>query len=224
MLRAAATLLCLTLSVSANEPGLGAVTNAIAESWSPREVLVEWTTNSSSLANWEQLSDWRLATALSPNTRGAQAITLTRDKSGDQTELVKISGYARILTNALTSSRVIPANRSVIASDLTVELIDVTQVRDDLLTSGDVYPEMVSARALIPMRPLTASDFVPANSVEEGQMVTAQYVEGSIRIAVRGRALSSGREGQRIRIKEDHTRRIHDVLVGKEGQLEIVRR
>jgi flagella basal body P-ring formation protein FlgA len=62
---------------------------------------------------------------------------------------------------------------------------------------------MIAAKTLIPGRALTQDDMKPMPIVKRGQQVDLEYQKGNLKVAMVGRALLDGAEGDTIPVSVD---------------------
>ena len=94
------------------------------------------------------------------------------------------------------------------------ELLKTKAVRRDrlsgraVLTAGDEPSGWVARRTLVPDQPIHKEALRRPTTVQQGQPVTVEYIDGSISIALNAVAIQSGGIGDTISVRNSDTGRV----------------
>lgn len=116
---------------------------------------------------------------------------------------------------AVVALRTLPARSVIAAADLTVVDAEIEGALSDI--SAAVGLELRTT--LFAGRPLRREDLVQAALVERNQSVTLVFAAGGLSIAVEGRALDRGAEGEAIRVMNLASRTTLTGRVAPDGRI-----
>ena len=131
--------------------------------------------------------------------------------------LILIASAWPALADVLMPVRTIRAQAIVTAADFKIERINMNDA-----WPTDVPIDGLEARvALYPGRPLRSGDLGPPALVDRNQIVTVVYMQGPLKIAVEGRALSRGGIGDMVRVMNLDSRTTVTGRVLENGTVEV---
>ncbi len=212
--------ICSSLSLAS--PGSQCIERAIEQSWGEGKVRAEWQSRTASRTNWEISEDWTIVDKVQACARGPQTYSLMRKAANGSSETVKVNGIAKVFARVPTPSRTIASGSGIQPEAFTDAELEITNQQSPILSLETFTTPHIAARTLVPGRPLSAHDLIPAPIVRAGQQVRMLLAVGDVRITMMGRSLSNGSEGETIRVIQEDTRKVYSAIIRNEGQIEIV--
>lgn len=124
-------------------------------------------------------------------------------------------------TEAVVVARPLSRQQVIQPGDLRLERMESSK-----LTNGyfDEMPPVIgqqAKRALIPGQVLSSSHVVQRQLVERGQQVTLFSVRPGLTVRMKGEALEDGASGQRIRVRNQSSKRIVEGFVEPSGAIRV---
>lgn len=174
------------------------VANLIAGQWRPQVVRVEWSFRGAPPAPLTDHTGWCIADPKPRRWAGSLIITLERVAETGGVQRMGISGNARIFGPVLSPARDLGAGSPVGLDDFLPAEAEWTRLHADVADSADFSGHVITARKLIPGRPLTVADLRPAPRIRKGQTVDIVYADGGVTIRLAGRAVKDGATGDVI--------------------------
>ncbi|HEY1628546.1 MAG TPA: flagellar basal body P-ring formation chaperone FlgA, partial [Tepidisphaeraceae bacterium] len=126
---------------------------------------------------------------------------------------VAINAEARAWQNQLLINKPLAAGQVIRVSDLTPRRALVNELSDDPLVTSEQVVGQQAGRELKSGTVLTARMIDPVQLVKTGQFVTITLDQGTVKIRTVARALEGGSFGQTIRVKNESTNDIYQVVV-----------
>jgi flagella basal body P-ring formation protein FlgA len=126
---------------------------------------------------------------------------------------VAISAEARAWQTQLVVSKPIAARQIIRPEDLVQRRTLVNQLGGDPLVTMEQTAGQQAGRELKPGDVLTGKMIDPVQLVKSGQFVTVSLEQGTVRVKTVARAMENGSYGQTIRVKNEATREILEVVV-----------
>lgn len=105
-------------------------------------------------------------------------------------------------------------------SDVQLAEIDITQLLGQYLTSLDEAVGMSAKRSIMQGRPLISQQLVPPLLIHRGDSVVINAASGGISVKSTGTALTDGRRGEQIRIKNQGSARVINARVTSRGEVQ----
>lgn len=114
------------------------------------------------------------------------------------------------------------ANGAVLTSaDVELSSINIGQLTGTYLTALDEAVGMGVKRPLMPGRPIVAQQLEPPLLIRRGEAVMINAENSALAVKMPGTALTDGRRGEQIRIKNQATSRVIDARVVGPGQVTV---
>lgn len=132
---------------------------------------------------------------------------------GQQRRKVTISAQARAWQDQVVIMRPLTSRQIIRTEDLVKRRALVDQTTDDTLLAMDQIVGQQASRDLKPGTILTSKMIDPVTLVKVGQFVTITLDQGSVSIKTVARALEGGVYGQTIRVKNESTRDVYQVIL-----------
>ena len=188
------------------------IAGLIAKAWQPHEVRVEWQFEGRTPKEIEGGGEWEIAEP-HPNRLAGSMILVLRREDGQESRMA-ISGTARVYGKSLVPIRTIRTGETIDSSSFIETEAEWTRLRAEVLDWSAFRTPHVAARTLIPDRPLIATDVRAAPLIARDQTVQVEYVDGAVKIRLRGRALQAGAVGDKIAVAVDleKTRRVEGIV------------
>ncbi len=133
--------------------------------------------------------------------------------SGSGSRKVTIVAEARAWQNQVVTVRPVAYRQIIRPEDVVARRTLADQLSDDPLLSMEQIVAQQAARELKPGMVMTARMIDPIQLVKTGQFVTVTLEQGSVRIKTVARAMESGSFGQTIRVKNEATREVFQVVL-----------
>lgn len=137
-------------------------------------------------------------------------VTITRE---DKRQKISIAAEARAWQNQVVALKPLSSRQLITAQDVVERRALVDQLPDDTLLSLDQVVGQQAAREMKPGMVFTAKTIDPAQLVKVGQFVTVTLVQGAVRLRTVARALEGGCHGQTIRVKNEATKEVFQVVL-----------
>lgn len=154
-----------------------------------------------------------------PAVRGANASVTVRctDPAWTVYVPVRISDQRPVLVLA----RAVARGETLTAALLSVQERDVAQLPFGYFEDAQAVDGHVLRRALAAGAVLTPNDAEPPRLVRRGEAVTVIGRSGGIEVRATGTAMADGGQGERVRVRNDSSRRIVEGTVTAPGTVEI---
>ncbi|HWP39990.1 MAG TPA: flagellar basal body P-ring formation chaperone FlgA, partial [Tepidisphaeraceae bacterium] len=151
---------------------------------------------------------------LRARTLGNVAWNVTiRGDGGESPRTVTVTAQARAWQKQLVVAKPIAARQVIGADDVVERRALVDQIEPQALLSAEQVVGQQAARELKPGTVLTARMVDPAELARPGQLITVSLDQGTVRIKTVARALEGGSYGQTIRVKNETTREVFQVVL-----------
>jgi len=121
-----------------------------------------------------------------------------------------------------TASRNLDRGHRVTESDVTMELKNTGRLRQGFVTGADNLLDMELRRPLREGEPFRQSILVEPLAVERGDQVRLRANAGPIDVHTSGTAMSSGRIGDQIRVRNDRSERVVRGRIVANGTVEVL--
>jgi flagellar basal body P-ring formation protein FlgA len=126
---------------------------------------------------------------------------------------VIVNAEARAWQNQLLINKPVSMGQVIQASDITPHRALVNEMPDDPLVTQEQVIGQQAARELKSGTILTARLIDPVQLVKTGQFVTITLDQGTVKIRTVARALEAGSFGQTIRVKNESTKDVYQVVI-----------
>lgn len=114
----------------------------------------------------------------------------------------------RIERTLAVAARPLPRGTHLKKGDLRLAIFDVSQIRGSYITDVDEALGTVLKRPISVGQPVTATVLRTPRMIKRGQAVTLVLQVGAITVRGRGKALADGGRGDRIRVRNNSSRRV----------------
>jgi flagella basal body P-ring formation protein FlgA len=138
---------------------------------------------------------------------------VTISSGGADKRRVSIAAEARAWQDQLVVAKPLAARQVIRSEDVIARRTLVDQVGDDPLLTSDQVVGQQAGRELKPGTVLTGKLIDPVQLVKVGQFITVTLEQGTVRIKTVARAMESGSYGQTIRVKNEATREVFQVVL-----------
>jgi flagella basal body P-ring formation protein FlgA len=126
---------------------------------------------------------------------------------------VVISAEARAWQEQLVAARPLAFHQTIREADIAQRRALVDQLSDDPLLTKDQIIGQQASREMKPDMVFTSRTIDPTQLVKVGQYVTITLNQGTVRIKTVARAMESGSYGQTIRVKNETTKDVFQVVL-----------
>lgn len=133
---------------------------------------------------------------------------------------VQIPVDLAIFRPVVVATRTLSPGSLIGADDVQLVKVDVTRITGEYLPDLDAAVGMSAKRPLTQGRPVTAQQIVPPVVIRRGEAVVISAATASIAVKMSGVAMTDGRRGEQIRIKNQGSSRIIEARVIGPGQVE----
>lgn len=123
--------------------------------------------------------------------------------------------------DVLAVNQALPRGSYLQKSDVKKVKKDVSRLHNGYFTNFSEINDMVTRRSLRRGRILTPGVITPPRLVKRGESITILAKSGSLIIRVKGRALMDGKMGQRIRVKNERSKRDLHATVVSSGTVQV---
>lgn len=158
-------------------------------------------------------------TADPPAVRGAQATVTLRCAEPAWTVYVPVR--IRDPRPVVVLARAVARGETLDAGMLSLQERDVAQLPFGYLATLEQALDMEARRPLGAGAVLTPNDAQPQRLVRRGEGVTVISRSGGIEVRAGGTAMADGARGERIRVRNDSSRRIVEGVVTGAGRIEV---
>lgn len=181
----------------------------------------------------EIILDDEIAARMVDSARAAtlRVLHLGRDpRSGRFQARLAMSGAGEAESFTVTGS--VLETREIVVPMSDIERGDAVQAKDvmlvkrpaaligpDAITQLSDLVGMIPRKALRAGEPVKQTDIARPILVEKNQLITAIYISGGLRLAMRGRAMANGAMGENVRIQNTQSKRIVEGTVSGPGQV-----
>jgi flagella basal body P-ring formation protein FlgA len=134
-------------------------------------------------------------------------------RNGIETQKVTIDAHARMWQHQIVTARAVNFGQILRAEDLEEARVLVDRLPEDKLITREQAVHHSAARQLPAGTVLTAKMVEAVPLVRRGQFVTITLKRGTVLIRTVARAMESGGYGQAIKVKNEATRDIYEVVI-----------
>jgi len=124
-----------------------------------------------------------------------------------------------VLRPVVVALKPLASGSVVAASDVELSALDVGQISGTYLTALEEVVGMGVKRPLAPGRPILAQQLEQPLLIRRGESVVISAQSGDLAVKMTGTAMTDGRRGELIRIKNQTSSRIIDARVTGPGQV-----
>jgi flagella basal body P-ring formation protein FlgA len=133
--------------------------------------------------------------------------------SGAQTQKVRITASARAWTEHVVVIKPLGLRQTITEADIEIRRVLADRLSRDPLATKDQIIGQQAARDLKPGVVLTSRMLAPVELVRSGQLVTVLMRRGAVEVKSVAVALQSGSDGQTIKVKNEKTNEIYQVIL-----------
>ncbi len=141
--------------------------------------------------------------------------------NGPKAWKILVSVYIQKYLNIIASKHSLPSGSVIQASDIKLTRRDVSRIHGGYFTQLSQMTHMVVRRPLKSGKIISPSMLTPKRLVQRGDEVLILATTEHLTIRVKGKALMSGVLGQRIRVKNIHSKRIFQATVISNGLVRV---
>lgn len=132
---------------------------------------------------------------------------------GKETRKLTIAGDARAWQEQVVTSKPLTFKQLIRDDDVVRRRTLVDQLNDDPLMTIDQVVGQQAAKELKPGTVMTSKTVEAVQLVKAGQFVTVTLDQGSVKIKTVAKAMENGVYGQAIRVKNETTREVYQVVM-----------
>ena len=152
--------------------------------------------------------DGPLEAYLSRGSRLTSHTTVGVHCRGTQGWSLYLQAEVAIRKPVVVTKRLVKRGESLDAASLTLETRDIATLRGGFFDKPEQVAGMLARRDLTPGTPITAPSVKAPYMVRRGEQVTLENSQGSIRVRMRGKALSNAIRGATVRVRNLTSKRI----------------
>ncbi len=134
---------------------------------------------------------------------------------------IHVSVYIHKYLNVITAKHSLPAGSVIQAADIKLTRQDVSRIRAGYFTQLSQMTNMVVRRAVKSGKVISPAMLKPKRLVQRGDEILILAQTGNLSIRVKGKALMNGVRGQRIRVKNIHSKRVFQATVISNGLVRV---
>lgn len=130
-------------------------------------------------------------------------------------ERVRVNGRVFAIIEVPVLARPVSANEVIRDRDVQIQNMRVTEVTGGVVTDLQRLVGKSARRPLPALKPVRATDLVAPVLVARNSQVTVRVVQGTMTLAMQGRALDEGSEGERVRVLNTRSnKQIEGTVIG----------
>ena len=137
--------------------------------------------------------------------------------SGARPWTVYLTASVRVFREVVVVTRPVPRGEPLSSDDLRVEIRDTTTLHGGYLTDPARVVGMLVRRSLAARAVASEASIEEPTLVERGQQVVVVARAGGLEVRGGGKALSDGRHGELIRVRNDRSARVIEAMVMAPG-------
>lgn len=141
---------------------------------------------------------------------------------GEKPWSIFVPAFVKRFVPVATTKHPLRRGQKVRASDIVLQEYDVSKLRDKYFTSIEQVTGQVTKRTLSAETPLQTNQLEAANLVNRGDEVYISANQGPISVQMPATALSNGKYGQQINVKNRSSSKVVRVRVTGQGQVEAI--
>ncbi len=141
--------------------------------------------------------------------------------AGRKSWKILISVYIQKYLNVIAAKHSLPAGSMIQPSDIKLTRKDVSRIRGGYFTDLSQMDNMVVRRALKSGKVISPTMLTPKRLVQRGDEILILAKTKHLTIRVKGKALMNGFLGQRIKVKNIHSKRIFQATVISNGLVRV---
>lgn len=134
---------------------------------------------------------------------------------------ILVSVYIKKYLNVLSLKNSLPSGSVIQASDIKLSRQEVSRIANGYFTSSSQVSNMVLRRHVKAGKILSPSMLKPRQLITRGDEILILAKSGNLSIRVKGKALMNGTLGQRIKVKNTHSRRVFQATVISNGLVKV---
>lgn len=131
---------------------------------------------------------------------------------------VHVPAQVHIFAAIPVAARALTRGDLVSAADISEEVVNISTIRQEFLNSPDAAIGKEIKRNINQGDPLRSANLDAPTAIKRGDMVALASSAGAIRVVTTGTAMSDGRIGQKIRIRNTQSARVVSARVTGPGQ------
>ncbi len=132
-----------------------------------------------------------------------------------------VSVYIQKYVNVLTARHSLPSGSVIQPSDVKLTRLDISRIRGGYFTDLSQTTNMVVRRALKSGKVISPNMLKPKRLIQRGDEILILAGTDNLTIRVKGKALMNGFLGQRIKVKNIHSKRIFQATVISNGLVKV---
>ncbi len=134
---------------------------------------------------------------------------------------IRVSVYIKKFKNVLTLKHAVPAGTLIQPSDIRFSRQDISKIHGGYFTNIQQISNMVARRPMRAGKILSSSALKPQQLVTRGEEVLIVAETANLSIRVKGKALMNGTLGQRIKVRNNNSRRVFQATVISSGLVKV---
>ncbi len=132
-----------------------------------------------------------------------------------------VSVYIQKYLNVITAKHSMPSGSVIQPSDIKFTRLDVSRIRGGYFTDLSQMTNMVVRRSLKSGKVISPTMLKPKRLIQRGDEILILAGTENLTIRVKGKALMNGFLGQRIKVKNLHSKRIFQATVISNGLVKV---
>ncbi len=168
----------------------------------------------------------RLESCLSPpsftvrdNAAAGGAISLKAVCLGEKPWSLYMAAHAALHHQIVVAVRPLARGEVIQSEDITTELLDTSTLRNGYLTNTEFAVGKLLKHPLRIREPLRQGVLTSPIAVKRGQTVRLEVISGSITVAAKAIALTNGRIGESVRVRNISSKRVVNAEVVENGRV-----
>jgi len=133
---------------------------------------------------------------------------------------IHVPAQVYIFSAIPVAARPLTRGELVSAADITVDTVNISLIRQEFLSATELAVGKEVKRNINQGEPLRSALLDAPRAIKRGDLVELASVAGSIRVITSGTAMSDGRIGQKIRVRNTQSTRVVSARVMAPGQVE----
>jgi len=141
---------------------------------------------------------------------------------GEHPWTIYAKAHVSLFRKVLVTTRPLPKGAMLTADSVALQRMDIASLRQGFVERPDVVLGRYLKRRLPAGYVLTLHLMVMAKVIHKGEAVTIRAHSGALDVRMGGHALMDGEKGQRIRVRNDRSKRLVEAVVYGPGDVRVL--